>query len=93
MYGIANVAHARLRAAPRLVSVPAGPASRPGRLKAAPLLFVAAGLAMAAGAGKPSVAVELAPGEIVTLYYQVDDLKNAPRSAKAKALLWRVSSN
>ena len=33
---------------------------------------------------------EIAPGKIVTVYYQVDDMKNAPASAKAKALAWSV---
>ena len=40
--------------------------------------------------GYPS-SVELANGRILTLYYQVDDLSNAPRSAKAKAVVWDVS--
>ncbi|MFN0171138.1 MAG: sialidase family protein [Bryobacteraceae bacterium] len=37
--------------------------------------------------GYPS-SIEVAPGKILTMYYQVDDLKNAPASAKAKSILW-----
>ncbi len=37
--------------------------------------------------GYPS-SVQLDDGRIVTLYYQVDDLENAPQSAKAKAVIW-----
>ena len=37
--------------------------------------------------GYPS-SVETAGGKVVTLYYQVDDLKNAPESASARAVLW-----
>lgn len=37
--------------------------------------------------GYPS-SIELASGEILTMYYQVDDLQNAPASAKAKAVIW-----
>lgn len=37
--------------------------------------------------GYPS-SVQLDDGRIVTLYYQVDDRENAPRSAKAKAVIW-----
>ena len=37
--------------------------------------------------GYPS-SVEIAGGKVVTLYYQVDDLKNAPESASARAVLW-----
>jgi hypothetical protein len=41
--------------------------------------------------GYPS-SVELADGKVVTLYYQVDDLKNAPESASARAILWSPPS-
>ncbi len=37
--------------------------------------------------GYPS-SIELATGQILTIYYQVDDLQNAPASAKAKAVIW-----
>ncbi|MGH9660485.1 MAG: sialidase family protein, partial [Bryobacteraceae bacterium] len=37
--------------------------------------------------GYPS-SVEIAPGKILTVYYQVDDLGDAPRSARAKAIVW-----
>ncbi|MCC6589417.1 MAG: exo-alpha-sialidase [Bryobacterales bacterium] len=33
---------------------------------------------------------EVSPGQIVTMYYQVDDIKNAPASASARTVLWRV---
>ena len=39
--------------------------------------------------GYPS-SVELSPGKILTIYYQVDDPKNAPASAKAKATVWQA---
>ena len=39
--------------------------------------------------GYPS-SVEIAPGRIATLYYQVDDPANVPASAKAKVLTWTV---
>jgi len=39
--------------------------------------------------GYPS-SVEIKPGKIATIYYQVDDAKNAPASAKAKVLHWEV---
>lgn len=39
--------------------------------------------------GYPS-SVEVEPGKIVTLYYQVDDLKNAPASSSSRAILWNV---
>lgn len=38
--------------------------------------------------GYPS-SVETATGQVVTLYYQVDDAKNAPASASARAILWK----
>jgi sialidase-1 len=41
--------------------------------------------------GYPS-SVELAGGKVITLYYQVDDLKNAPASASARAILWSAPS-
>lgn len=37
--------------------------------------------------GYPS-SVQLPDGKIVTMYYQVDDPKNTPASAKAKAIVW-----
>jgi len=40
--------------------------------------------------GYPS-SVEVAPGQIVSLYYQVDDLGNAPQSARCLAALWKVT--
>jgi hypothetical protein len=39
--------------------------------------------------GYPS-SVEVDAGKVLTLYYQVDDLKNAPASASARAVLWNV---
>ncbi len=39
--------------------------------------------------GYPS-SVETAAGHIVSLFYQVDDLKNAPQSAKCLAALWKI---
>ena len=39
--------------------------------------------------GYPS-SVEVAKGKVVTLYYQVDDVKNAPASSSARAVLWSV---
>ncbi|MFN7924474.1 MAG: sialidase family protein [Bryobacteraceae bacterium] len=39
--------------------------------------------------GYPS-SVEVSKGRIVTIYYQVDDLKNAPASSKANSVIWRV---
>ena len=39
--------------------------------------------------GYPS-SVEIAPGKIATIYYQVDDPANVPASAKAKLLTWKV---
>lgn len=39
--------------------------------------------------GYPS-SVQLADGRILTIYYQVDDLQNAPASAKAKAIVWQA---
>jgi hypothetical protein len=38
--------------------------------------------------GYPSSA-QLSDGKILTVYYQVDDPKNAPASAKAKAVIWQ----
>lgn len=43
-----------------------------------------------ADCGYPS-SVEVAKGQIVTLYYKVDDLENAPQSASCQAVLWRIS--
>lgn len=40
--------------------------------------------------GYPS-SVETDEGQIVSLYYQVNDLKNAPQSARCSAALWRIS--
>jgi Neuraminidase (sialidase) len=40
--------------------------------------------------GYPS-SVETAEGQIVSLYYQVNDLKNAPQSARCTAALWKIS--
>jgi Neuraminidase (sialidase) len=39
--------------------------------------------------GYPS-SIEIAPGKIATIYYQVDDTAKAPASAKAKLLIWFV---
>ena len=39
--------------------------------------------------GYPS-SVEIAPGKVATIYYQVDDPTNVPASAKAKLLTWSV---
>lgn len=39
--------------------------------------------------GYPS-SVEVAKGKVVTIYYQVDDLKNAPASASSRAVVWDV---
>jgi Neuraminidase (sialidase) len=39
--------------------------------------------------GYPS-SVEVAKGKVVTIYYQVDDLKNAPASSSARAVVWDV---
>jgi hypothetical protein len=39
--------------------------------------------------GYPS-SVEANDGQIVSLYYQVNDLKNAPQSARCTAVLWRI---
>jgi hypothetical protein len=39
--------------------------------------------------GYPS-SVEVAAGKVVTLYYQVDDLKDVPASSSARAVLWNV---
>jgi len=39
--------------------------------------------------GYPS-SVEVDGGQIVTLYYQVDDPKNAPQSTKCLAALWKI---
>src|SRR5262249_24893394 len=41
--------------------------------------------------GYPS-SVELPDGKVVTLYYQVDDLNNAPQSSSARAILWSPAS-
>ncbi len=40
--------------------------------------------------GYPS-SLEAAAGKIVSLYYRVDDLNDAPRSAKCVAVLWEIS--
>ena len=42
--------------------------------------------------GYPS-SVEVENGKVVTLYYQVDDPKNAPASSSARAILWSVPKN
>ena len=39
--------------------------------------------------GYPS-SVELGKGRVVTLYYQVDDTKNAPASSSSRAVVWSV---
>jgi Neuraminidase (sialidase) len=39
--------------------------------------------------GYPS-SVEVAKGKVVTMYYQVDDLKNAPASSSSRAVVWIV---
>jgi len=39
--------------------------------------------------GYPS-SIELSKGEILTVYYKVDDAKNAPASAKAKSIIWKL---
>jgi hypothetical protein len=39
--------------------------------------------------GYPS-SVEVAPGKVVTLYYQVDDTKDAPASSSSRAVVWDV---
>ena len=36
--------------------------------------------------------VQLPDGRIFTVYYQVDDLKNSPATAKARAVVWTVPS-
>ncbi len=41
--------------------------------------------------GYPS-SVETRKGRIVTIYYQVDDLKDAPASSKAKSVIWQAPS-
>jgi Neuraminidase (sialidase) len=41
--------------------------------------------------GYPS-SVQLPNGKIVTMYYQVDDAKNAPASANAKLVVWEASA-
>ena len=43
--------------------------------------------AVSSDCGYPS-SVQLPNGKIVTIYYQVDDPKNTPASAKAKAIVW-----
>lgn len=50
--------------------------------------IVLAGDAPNGDCGYPS-SVETAKGQVVTLYYQVDDTKNAPASASARAVLWK----
>jgi Neuraminidase (sialidase) len=50
---------------------------------------VLAGDAASTDCGYPS-SVQLPNGSIVTVYYQVDDPHNAPASAKAKSIVWRV---
>ncbi len=40
--------------------------------------------------GYPS-SVEAAEGQIVSLYYQVNDLENAPQSVRCTAALWKIS--
>jgi len=42
--------------------------------------------------GYPS-SVQLPDGRIVTMYYQVDDAKNTPASAKAKVVVWKTSAS
>jgi hypothetical protein len=39
--------------------------------------------------GYPS-SVEVAPGKVVTMYYQVDDTKDAPASSSSRAVVWDV---
>ena len=39
--------------------------------------------------GYPS-SVEVGAGKVLTLYYQVDDLKDVPASSSARAVLWNV---
>ena len=39
--------------------------------------------------GYPS-SVELSKGKILTIYYQVDDAKNTPTTAKAKSIVWTL---
>jgi hypothetical protein len=39
--------------------------------------------------GYPS-SIQLPDGRIFTVYYTVDDPKNAPASAKAKAVIWKI---
>ena len=39
--------------------------------------------------GYPS-SVEAGPGKIVTIYYQVDDPKNAPATASSRVVLWNA---
>jgi Neuraminidase (sialidase) len=41
--------------------------------------------------GYPS-SIEAAEGKIVSLFYRVDDLNDAPRSAKCIAVLWEISN-
>lgn len=45
--------------------------------------------AVSVDCGYPS-SWQLPNGKIVTMYYQVDDPKNAPASAKAKAIVWSL---
>lgn len=42
--------------------------------------------------GYPS-SVEVSKGTVLTLYYQVDDLSNAPASSSARSVLWSVPKN
>jgi len=51
--------------------------------------IVLAGDAPNVDCGYPS-SVETDAGRVVTLYYQVDDLKDAPASSSARAVLWNV---
>jgi sialidase-1 len=39
--------------------------------------------------GYPS-SVEVGNGKVVTLYYQVDDLKDAPATSSSRAVVWDV---
>ncbi len=41
--------------------------------------------------GYPS-SVEVSRGKVVTLYYQVDDLKNVPASSSSRAVVWTVGA-
>ena len=51
--------------------------------------MILAGDASNGDCGYPS-SVELAGGRILTIYYQVGDTADAPRSARARAITWEI---